>query len=52
MYFYESVEFETRQKTTIGLNKPNVIKVEKKLECTDIKKTLKFRGLLDIIRWC
>ena len=29
MYFYESVEFETRQKTTIGLNKPNVIKVEK-----------------------
>lgn len=30
MYFYESVEFETRQKTTKGLNKPNAVKKLKK----------------------
>ena len=49
MYFYESVEFETIQKTTKGLNKPNAVK---KLKCIDIKKPLKFRGLLETIRWC
>ena len=53
MYFYESVEFETRQKTTKGLNKPNAVKkLKKKLKCIDIKKPLKFKGLLEIIRWC
>ena len=53
MYFYESVEFETRQKTTKGLNKPNAVKkLKKKLKCTGIKKPLTFRGLLEIIRWC
>lgn len=53
MYFYESVEFETRQKTTKSLNKQNAVKkLKKKLKCTDIKKPLKFRGLLEIIRWC
>lgn len=53
MYFYESVEFETRQKTTKSLNKPNAVKkLKKKMKCTDIKKPLKFRGLLEIIRWC
>lgn len=30
MYFYESVEFETRQKTTKGLNKQNAVKKLKK----------------------
>lgn len=52
MYFYESVEFETRQKTTKGLNKPNAVKKLKKIEVYRYKKPLKFRGLLEIIRWC
>ena len=47
MYFYESVEFETRQKTTKSLNKQNAVKkLKKKLKCTDIKKTSEIQRLI------
>lgn len=47
MYFYESVEFETRQKTTKGLNKPNAVKkLKKKLEVYRYKKTSEIQRLI------
>lgn len=46
MYFYESVEFETRQKTTKGLNKPNAVKKLKKIEVYRYKKTSEIQRLI------
>lgn len=47
MYFYESVEFKTRQKTTKGLNKPNAVKkLKKKLEVYRYKKTSEIQRLI------
>ena len=46
MYFYESVEFETRQKTTKGLNKPNAVKKLKKIEVYRYKKNSEIQRLI------
>lgn len=46
MYFYESVEFETRQKTTKSLNKPNAVKKLKKNEVYRYKKTSDIQRLI------
>ncbi len=40
MYFYESVEFETRQKTTKGLNKPNSQKFLKNFDELKLRENL------------
>lgn len=46
MYFYESVEFETRQKTTKSLNKQNAVKKLKKIEVYRYKKTSDIQRLI------
>ena len=46
MYFYESEQFESFKKSMNGLNRPNVIKVGKKIEVYRYKKTSEIQRLI------